>query len=122
MVTESSSQTYNIRLSLTRPGIINAQIIVGSALTTGILLEESKLTSDKKKLELVEVYTSVRWHDEGVYEVHKVQKVICNHILKHVKFCKGKVVKNAVNNLECKAKRIVELGKSHKRANLSRSI
>ena len=109
-------------MSLTRPGIIDAQAIEGSVLTTDILLEESGLISDQKKKKLVEVYTSARWHKEDTYEVHKVRKVIRNHIFKYVKCCKGGGVKIASNSLECKAKKVVRLGKSHERAELSRPI
>ena len=103
MATKSYSHTSNLYLSLTRPGIIDKQTIEGSTLTTGTLLEESGLTSDQKKIKLVKVNISARWHEKDTYEVHKVQKGIRNHIFKYVRFCKSKGARIAYNNLEHRA-------------------
>ena len=57
-----------------------------------------------------------------MYEVLKVKKVIHNNIFKHVTFCKDEGRKAVSNNSEQKNKKIIKLGKSREKADLSRSI
>ena len=50
---------------------------------------------------------SGRRKEKDLYEVLKIKKGNCNHILKHMTFCKGERVKAASNNLERKNKKII---------------
>ena len=75
-----------------------------STVTNDSIINESVLSPDMKKRKLEEIYSNGRFQEEDEYEVLKVQKVVRQHIFKHLKFYKGEGTKSA-NNFEKSPKR-----------------
>ena len=75
-----------------------------------------------KKSKVEEVYSDGRFKHEDRYEIMKVQMVIMTHIFKYVKFCKGEGTTFPANSFEKKNVKILQYGKSHKKADLSKHV
>ena len=83
-----------------------------SIVTNDTFCKKSFLDNEQKKRRIEEVHSDGRFKHEDEYEMMKVQKIIKIHILKHVKFCKGKGTKLAGNSFEKKNDRILQYGNS----------
>ena len=59
--------------------------------------------------------------DEDPYEVMKVRQVIRNHVFKNLKFVKGEGRRALTTNFEKKNTKILQYGKCHKKADLTRT-
>ena len=78
-------------------------------------------TIDEKKKKIEAVYASSSWMDEDRYETLKVKSLIRTNVFKNLKFVKGEGRKTLTNNFEKKTAKILQYGKCHEKADLTKA-